>query len=282
MVNIMFCGNSKFYDGLIISLLSILKHTNSVLNVYVLTADLQDIKEDYKPITKNQILTVEKILKEKNIKNQIKLIDISDMLKDEMLDTINMNTAYTPYIFLRLFADKIDCLPSKILYLDSDIVCYKDISELYNIDISDYDFAASKDYLGRWFIDYRYLNSGVLLLNLDKIRKNNSFSNCRKMCMERKMLLPDQTALNVMCKDKLSLPRKFNEQKERKEDTVIRHFSMTIKLLPFKKINIKPWNIDKIHDIYGIHDFDDVLDEYLKIVRREELYETTNTNIFCN
>ena len=268
MINLMFCGNDKVFDGILISLISILKHTKNILNVYILTADLQDININYKPINQKQIETIDKLLKGKNSENKVELIDITQMFKDEMFETINMNTSYTPYIFLRLFVDKIPSLPNKLLYLDADIICYKDIDELYNIDISNYEFAASQDFLGKWFIDYKYLNSGVLLLNLDNIRKNNSFSNCRKMCVQRKMLLPDQTALNVMCKDKLYLPRKFNEQKERKDDTVIRHFSMTIKLIPFKKINIKPWNIDKIHDVYGIHDFDDIIEEYEKIVRR--------------
>ena len=128
------------------------------------------------------------------------------------------------------------------------------------------DFAASKDYFGRWFIDYRYLNSGVLLMNLKRMRKDGTLAKCRKMCVEQKMLLPDQTALNLMCRKKLYLPRKYNEQKERKEDTVIRHFSMTMKFFPkFKTINIKPWNIDEIHKIYKINDFDDVIEKYLEI-----------------
>jgi hypothetical protein len=101
------------------------------------------------------------------------------------------------------------------------------------------------------------------------------------------MLLPDQTALNKICKDKKYIPRIYNEQKERSEDTVIRHYSMTMKImfifnpqkrkmikkycslfknLPILKfLNVKPWNIDGIHEIYKIHDFDDILEKYSKI-----------------
>ena len=262
MVNLLFCGNSKMYDGILISLLSILKHTLEDLNIYILTADFSEKNKEYIPFTYAQLQKIDKIIKEKNSNNSIKLIDITDKFKNEMSQTINMNTSYTPYIFLRLFVDEIEELPNKLLYLDTDIICYKDIKELFDIDVSNYEFGACKDYLGRWFIDYNYLNSGVLLLNLDKIRKNNSFSDCRKMCNEKKMLLPDQTALNKMCKYKLILPRKYNEQKCRNDETVIRHFSMTIKLFPYKKVNIKPWNIEKIHNVYGIHDFDDVWEEF--------------------
>lgn len=266
MINLMFCGNKKVFDGLIIAMLSILKHTKEPLHLFILTADLHEINEDFVPLGEEERIKLASILKDANEKNEITLVDITDNYKREMLVGANMDTNYTPYIFLRLFADEIKEIPDKVLYLDADIVVYDDLKDLYNIDISDYDFAASKDYFGRWFIDYRYLNSGVLLMNLKRMRKDGTLAKCRKMCVEQKMLLPDQTALNLMCRKKLYLPRKYNEQKERKEDTVIRHFSMTMKFFPkFKTINIKPWNIDEIHKIYKINDFDDVIEKYLEI-----------------
>ena len=51
------------------------------------------------------------------------------------MNNINRRTHYTPYIFLRLLSDKIETLPEKILYLDTDIVCYKDINEFSPIII---------------------------------------------------------------------------------------------------------------------------------------------------
>lgn len=266
MINLMFCGNKKVFDGLIIAMLSILKHTKEPLHLFILTADLHEINEVFVPLGEEERIKLARILKDANEKNEITLVDITDNYKREMLVGANMDTNYTPYIFLRLFADEIKEIPDKVLYLDADIVVYDDLKDLYDIDISDYDFAASKDYFGRWFIDYRYLNSGVLLMNLKRMRKDGTLAKCRKMCVEQKMLLPDQTALNLMCRKKLYLPRKYNEQKERKEDTVIRHFSMTMKFFPkFKTINIKPWNIDEIHKIYKINDFDDVIEKYLEI-----------------
>lgn len=266
MINLMFCGNKKFYDGLLIAVLSIVKHTKEPLNIFLITVDMQDINKEFIAIEENQRKKVEEIAQKVNKNSKVTLIDISQMFKKEMLGSTNMATHYTPYIFLRLFADKIKELPDKILYLDADLVIYDNIKSLYDIDIEKYDFAAVKDYFGRWFIDYKYMNSGVLLMNLKRMRESGVLEECRKMCKEKKMLLPDQTALNVKCKSKLCLPRKYNEQKERKEDTVIRHFSMTIKFFPkIYTLNIKPWQIDKIHNVYKINDFDDVLEEYLKV-----------------
>ena len=268
MINIVFCGNDKAYDGVLISLLSICKHCKEELNVFILTADLHETNEKYMPINDKHVKQLETILKKQNENSIITLIDITNMFKEEMMESINLETNYTPYIFLRLFADRIKELPDKILYLDNDIVCYKDISSLYNIDINDYDFAAVKDYFGRWFIGINYINSGVLLLNLNRLREKDILKKCRQMCNEKKMLLPDQTALNKYCRKKLFLNRKYNEQKEMRDDTILRHYSMTIKFFPwFHTLKVKPWEIDKIHDIYNDHNFDDILDEYLKIIK---------------
>lgn len=265
-MNLMFCGNDKVYDGMLMSLISITNHTNDILNIYIITADLQDINQEYKPITEKHKNSLEKLIKDKNPNSNIKIIDISNLFREEMMEGKNLKTHYTPYIFLRLYADKIAELPDKILYLDTDIICYKDLNELYSTDISNFEYAASIDYFGRWFIDYKYINSGVLLMNLKLLKERQTLSKCRKMCIEKRMLLPDQTALNRCTKSKMYLPRKFNEQKERREDTVLRHFSMTMKFFPyFKTINIKPWDISNIHDVYNIHDFDDVIEKYESI-----------------
>ena len=266
MINLMLCGNQKVFDGMLITLLSISKHTTEPLNVYIATMDLTNIDEKFIPITENHRLIIENKLKERNSKNSVILIDETKIYNEEMKKNINMKTHYTPYIFLRLLSDKIEILPEKLLYLDTDIVCYKDISELYNIDMSNYEIAAAKDFIGRKWINKNYLNSGVLLMNLKKIRKNNSFEACRKMCLTRKMMLPDQTALNDCCKYKLILDDKFNEQYKRKSDTVIRHFSMQLLYFPIiRPRNIKPWEIDKVHNILKIHDYDDIYEEYLEV-----------------
>lgn len=284
MINLMFCGNEKAIDGMIISLLSITKHTKKPLNVFVLTMDLREIDEKYKAITKEQAQILDKIVKIKNINSKVNLVDITKYFKEEMLESKNIKTHYTPYILVRLFSDKVENLPDKILYLDCDLVIYKNIEKLYNMDITNYDYAAVIDAIGRRFIDKNYINSGVLLMNVKKMKKENAFKKCRDMVVTKKMLLPDQTALNKICKDKLYLPNIYNEQKKRQKATVIRHFSMTIKVTFFaskrkrelmkkyntlikflpniKFLNVKPWNVDGIHDLYEIHDFDDILEKY--------------------
>lgn len=266
MINLMFCGNQKMFDGLIIALLSITKHTNEDLNVYLMTMDLTDKNKNYNPITEEQRQIIDQILKNKNQNSKAILMDVTDTYLDYMKKNINRHTHYTPYIFIRILSDIIEGLPNKILYLDTDIVCYKDIKEIYDIDMTNYEIAAALDYLGRKAIDEKYMNSGVLLMNIDKIKKTGCFEEARKLCLTKKMALPDQTAINKACKNKFWLDDKCNEQYMRVEDTIIRHFSMTFRPLPYPKlINIKPWQIDDIHKVYKIHDFDDIIEEYKKI-----------------
>lgn len=59
----------------------------------------------------------------------------------------------------------------------------------------------SLDYYGKWFfknkkIKFNYINSGVLLLNLKKIRETELFKKAREMCQNKKMFMPDQSSLN--------------------------------------------------------------------------------------
>ena len=137
MINIMFCGNQKVYDGLLIAIISIVKHTKEPLSIYLITANLQKLNDDFVPLGEGERKRIEMIVKNANSNSSVKLIDISEMFEKEMLNGTNMTTRYTPYIFLRLFADEITELPDKILYLDADLVIYDDIKKLYkyNYDI---------------------------------------------------------------------------------------------------------------------------------------------------
>ncbi|MCR5307814.1 MAG: glycosyltransferase family 8 protein, partial [bacterium] len=201
MINIMYTGNDYVFKGIVLSTLSILKHTNEEVHVYLVTMDI----DNFKGISSEMANKLDTILKEKNINNKCHLINMTDLFNSEMKDSKNINSFYTPYCLLRLFSDKLD-LPNKILYLDTDTMINKDIKSLYDIDITNYEFAGVIDRLGRFFIDKNYINSGVLLLNLDMIRKTELFKNTRELVKTKKMAFPDQSALNKLKKHYLKIP----------------------------------------------------------------------------
>lgn len=265
MINIMCAGNYKVFDGMLIASLSITKHCKKPINFYVLTMDLTDQNENYKPINEEHIKVLTNIFKKANSQSQVVKIDVTDVYKKEYENSPNKENFYTPYTFLRLFADQLD-LPDKIIYIDTDVVANGDISELFDIDVTDYELAGVQDNYGKWFFNRRYLNAGVFLFNMKMLKETQMLNKAMKLCASKKIFLLDQTAINKLTKKKLILPRKFNEQKNVRNDTILRHFSMTLKFFPwFKKQNIKPWHIDKLHTVLKCHQFDDVLDEYLKI-----------------
>lgn len=266
MINLLYAGNDKTFDGILISLLSIVKHYKGALNVFILSMDLTFENEDYKMFSEPHRAAVAEKLCSVNNKSRVHVIDVRENYLKTLHGGKNCDSKYTPYAFIRLLSYLYEQIPDKVLYLDYDAVAIKSIENLWNIDISDYDFAGVKDYYGRFFISPRYLNSGVLLINMEKVRKNRTFEKSILLVKNKKMLLPDQTALNKCATKKLILPAKYNEQHKIEKDTVIRHFSMTIKFFPkFKTQNIKPWDIEKLHTVLRVYELDDVLVEYLKI-----------------
>ena len=207
MINIMYTGNDKVFKGILLSSLSIIKHTSDVLNIYILSMEI----EGFKMINSNMVKTLEEIIKKKNKDSNVILIDVTDIFAKEMKNSKNMENFYTPYALLRLFSDLLD-LPEKILYLDTDTMISKDISEFFNLDITNYEFAGVVDRLGRWFIDINYINSGVLLLNLNKIRETKLFYNVRELIKVKKMAFPDQSALNKYKQFYLKVPSIYNNR----------------------------------------------------------------------
>ena len=271
LINLLYCGDKNIEDGLIISLLSILKHNDNVFNVYVLTMQV----DNHEPVSQKCISTLEKILKKRNSKSTIKLIDVTKYYEKEK-PLANIETRFTPYCMLRLYCDLIPDIPDKILYLDNDVVCYNNIQVLYDINIENYEYAGVLDYYGSHFFKRKwlrrtYINSGVLLMNLKLIKKTGLLKKARKRCASKRMLLPDQSALNKCATSKLIIDTKYNDQHKVSPDTIFRHFSTTFILFPrIKTQKVKPWQIDRMHDILNTYEFDDILDEYLKVKKSLE------------
>ena len=157
-------------------------------------------------------------------------------------------------------------MPEKLLYLDIDMMAAKDIAELYNTNIEEYEYAAVKEKYGSKIIRPDYINAGMLLLNLNKIKETGLLEKARALIKKRKLPFADQDAIFWSTTGKLLLPRKFNEQASfRRQDTVICHFCKRLMYKPYPHTeNFKQWQIDGIHKELKCFRFDDDLNEYLK------------------
>lgn len=269
-MNLLYCGDQNIQDGLLISILSLLKHVSEELHIYVMTMDLHTAKKDYHAISEQTVVFLNQVVQRQNSASFVKRLDCTSMFTNQ-LPRKNMETRFTPYAMLRLFADQLD-LPERLLYLDSDVVCHRDPTEFYYQDLKNVELVGVLDYYGRWFFHHSlthldYINSGVLLLNMKKIHQTGLFERARKRCENHWMFMPDQSALNKLAKAKRIVPRKYNEQHKLHADTVFQHFTTSFKFFPLFKIQtIKPWEVNQVHQVLGIHAYDDILSEYQQLV----------------
>ena len=268
-MNILFSGDKGVCEGIFLSVLSICKNTNEDLTFYILTATLDN--RDAIPLSFADKL--QSLIYAKGQDYKVILLDISEKFQS-YLPLANIGTRFTPFCMLRLFADMVPEIPDKILYLDTDVLCRADFKDFYYSDITDIEIAGVPDRYGKWFFGnifkHDYLNSGVLLMNMSNIRKSGLFRKCRDMCRDKKMFMPDQSALNKLAV-KRKIPAKYNAQGKIYPDTVFKHFTTFFKFFPYiRAITIKPWHTDKLHNELKIFEFDDILEEYQRSNQNEQ------------
>ena len=272
MINLLLCGNEKVFDGALTQLISITNRTKEPINCYIFTMDLTRLKPEYKSINDEQIEFLNKVIKSKNPENQVTKIDVTNLYEQEFMKCANESAYCTPYTLLRLLADLVPEIPNKLLYLDIDIMVGGDLSKLYNIDITDYEYAAVKEKYGCWLIRHDYINAGMILLNMKKIKETKLLEKARHLIKTKKMLFADQDAIFRSTTKKKILSRIYNEQsKFNKKDTIICHFCKRLMFLPYPHTeNYKQWHIDEVHNVLKCHYFDADLNEYVKLKKEFE------------
>ena len=144
--------------------------------------------------------------------------DIPQALKDIFLSTGYALTPTWYRIFLPLLNNA-----SKTIYLDCDLTVVRDISKLWQIDMKSNEIAGVKDFgmvyhVKRQDLEHKeyqalmklklkdpscYLNGGVLLMDLDAMRKNDFINRCFEVMHKiPDMLYLDQDTVNVVCMEK--------------------------------------------------------------------------------
>lgn len=273
MINILFSGNEKVFDGILTCMLSIFKRTETrePFTFYILTMDVSHMKPEYTAVTDREIAYLEQIAQEYNEANHVCKYDVTEIYEQEFANCPNEQCYCSPYTLLRLFADKLPGIPDKLLYLDVDILFNRDIRLLYDIDVEGYEYAAARDHYGKYLIYHNYINAGVLLLNMKEIRKTGLFVKARELIKKKKLPFADQSAIYRSTKRKKMLPQRFNDQKFLHKHTVVRHFSRRLFYLPYPHTeNIKQWHVGKVHRVFRYDQFDDILFEYIYLKKRFE------------
>ena len=159
-----------------------------------------------------------------------------------------------PVYYYRAFIARMFLQYDKAIYIDSDTILVGDIGELYDIELGDNAIAGRVDpkvAMVPEFVEYvekalgvphtEYINSGVLLMNLKKLRKEHYVTKMTDLIKEdADLVAPDQDYLNVILKGQiLYLDKIWNLQPEGEDPT-------GAKLLHFN-LSKKPWFHDDVN-----------------------------------
>lgn len=142
-------------------------------------------------------------------------------LEDERIEFININnfdyiketspnyqTHYTKLTFVRCYLSKV-LKEDKILYLDADTLVVDNIEELWNIDMKDNVLIAIHEYgewnkhLNSYGLDDTYINTGVLVMDLKKLRDERLDDSILWLLNNRRLIFPDQDAINLVCRNRI-------------------------------------------------------------------------------
>lgn len=195
-------------------------------------------------------------------------------VSENFLEGAKVNEHFSIEMYYRIFATEL--LPKnldRILWLDADIITIKSLETLYYSDLHGYSIAAcghrEKEESEKMINssacqrlkldgDTIYFNSGVLLMDLDKIRKNFNKDTTLDLIykMEKVLENPDQDILNILYQhDVLVLDKaiynyqvhydweSINEKANIQDHTVIVHYVGPA----------KPWKPTTYHFTYEFY-----------------------------
>ena len=247
-VNIAFAFDQNLQKAFEVTLNSIIENSRSKLRVFLLC---RGISTEWKHYIINKYRTI-------NFKFfNMELIDYGD--NPHLINNVTVST-----MDRLILPDLIDV--NKILYLDTDLILLKDVKELFDVDISKNYMAGVKSLYKNWtnilsiivkksrelepeeaknfryfcFKNYpnalgKHFNAGVLLLNLDKMRDDNSTNLA--FSLVKNYALNDQDILALMSNGNVKeIDQEYNTNPFRGyvKDPFIVHWAG----------NMKPWNKD--------------------------------------
>lgn len=142
---------------------------------------------------------------------------------------VNFNSPFTYMVLMRTCFTKLFPDLDRILSLDVDTIVDDDISPLWDIGLNGKWFAA----VNEDFSNYKpygpiYYNAGVMMFNLDQIRKDKADDKIISWLNLRKTPYADQDAWNRFGLDKaVRLPNRYNESLVTgfSEDPAVIHFA---------------------------------------------------------
>ena len=261
IIPICFAIDDAYTPFLAVALQSLIDNASKEYN-YCIKVLHTNVKEEH----------MKQIKKYENEYVNIEFVDLNYYL-EKVKDKLYTRDYYTNTTYFRLFLPELYPQYDKILYLDSDITIVGDISELYNTDMGTNLVAAAPDDIIQYnkvFQDYaelvvgvesytKYFNAGVLLMNLDQLRK---FKFQEKfiylLTTVRFSVAQDQDYLNRLCKGRVTLvDRQWDcmplvNATTKREDIKLVHYNFAYKPWHFEDVLYKEffWEYAKKTEFY--------------------------------
>lgn len=139
---------------------------------------------------------------------RIEFINVNKLDEYITKESPNYNTKYSKLSYLRCYFSKI-LNEDKILYIDADAIVVDDISDLWNIDLEDNVLAGIHEggewnsHLNTYGLNDTYINSGVLLMDLKKIREEKLDDSMIYLLNHNYYAFPDQDVINLVCRNRI-------------------------------------------------------------------------------
>ena len=260
-VKVVFAVDDRYIPFLAVAIESLVNHSSKENNylIKILHTDVSNVNK-------------KKIEKYKADNISIEFVDLNYYI-EKVKDKLYTRDYYTNTTYFRLFLPELYPQYNKVLYLDSDIVILDDIAKLYNINMGDNLVAAAPDDIiqsNKVFQDYvekvvgvsdykHYFNAGILLMNLDQLRKFKFQDKFLYLLSTIKFsVAQDQDYLNRLCKGKVKLlsiawnRMPIPNDKIKLEDIKILHFNFACKPWHFEDVLYKEffWEYAKKTEFY--------------------------------
>lgn len=136
--------------------------------------------------------------------NEIQFYDVDESI----FKGFPVSRQWPSVIYYRLLLPQLlDDRIGRILYVDCDIIFRGSVKELMEMDLKGNTIAAVEDILSNYLsyihlLGYKatehYFNSGSMLIDVDKWRKDSVSAQCMRYIKEHTVLHPDQDALNAV------------------------------------------------------------------------------------
>ena len=104
MYHIMYAGNLGAFDGILSSVISVVKFNPEPIKIWLLTMDLAEENPKYTALREEQVEIINRILQKRNPQSSCQVVDLTQRYRED--GNLTIPDRFTPYAMLRLYVNK--------------------------------------------------------------------------------------------------------------------------------------------------------------------------------